>query len=606
MINLYVNDELVDVSPGTRIATNIKRIDFNSLASRFVNYTSSIKLPITENNSRIFGYPENIQSGSKKPYQLIPCRYVQNSVDLFENPNIYISRVTKNYEASILENVVSVFENADIKTLKDISPISESGWNPSDIDAARLNTQGIVAAAIGFGKSGAFYQSTYFLPCFFYHTLIKAILQDTGLTLSGNILTDSRFTDLVVPLPGKFQYTDEFISPSRGRSYRVGDQVQIEIPTGVDIPIDFNVVQWGSDNFSISGRRYTFPQYVNAEINVPITITIDSFNDGTTVSAQLIKNNVDVLATENFTTSETRTLSFTGDFDEGDFLEVITNTDAPITGISYTIGGGGEGNYFDISPTIIPNKDYVYWNEFFRDVNCIDLLQDFFARFFLIPKQVGNTLYLKTISEIITDKVNVIDWSDKLAGTDVIDILPDYAQENYFNYSNSPVGSGFISISNTVLKTESDLFTSVFEPVETRLVNSAYICAYIPVYDSSSTATHEMDEVPLTILTLKNRSIEPSITFNSTARTDYKIAYFIDSGQAKDSGFQYFIDQFYPEFQEALQTNKVITKLLILNELDIASYDPHKLIYDGYGYYILNEIKNFIGKITKVELFKVL
>jgi len=107
------------------------------------------------------------------------------------------------------------------------------------------------------------------------------------------------------------------------------------------------------------------------------------------------------------------------------------------------------------------------------------------------------------------------------------------------------------------------------------------------------------------LLTLKARTTETAITFDGAARTDYKLGYFVDITQTKDTGFQYFVDQFYPSLESSLQQNKTITKFFNLTEVDVASYDQHKMIWDGHGYY-LPKIDKFIpGKITKVVLFKV-
>jgi hypothetical protein len=84
------------------------------------------------------------------------------------------------------------------------------------------------------------------------------------------------------------------------------------------------------------------------------------------------------------------------------------------------------------------------------------------------------------------------------------------------------------------------------------------------------------------------------------------LGHFIDQTQTKDTGFQYFIDQFYHSFRESIQRTKTITKYFNITPLDIQSYDQHIPIWDGRAYYIIASIDKFVsGKITKVELLKV-
>ncbi len=136
---------------------------------------------------------------------------------------------------------------------------------------------------------------------------------------------------------------------------------------------------------------------------------------------------------------------------------------------------------------------------------------------------------------------------------------------------------------------------------------TGHLVAHLKVFNSQSVTAKDFDEEPgIRLLTLKARTNENAITFDQTPRTDYKMGYFVDGSLAKDTGWQYFLDQFYPSLQSSLQKNKMITKQFFLSEIDVAQYDPHKLVFDGHAYYIVNEIKSFIaGKSTTVELFKV-
>ena len=255
----------------------------------------------------------------------------------------------------------------------------------------------------------------------------------------------------------------------------------------------------------------------------------------------------------------------------------------------------------------------VNWNSLFPDIEVKDILKDFIVRFGIVLKQRKGVMYLKTIEEIISDRANAINWSAKLVNTHTrkIDFSSKFAKENNFIYNNSvndkELGSGVLSIDNETLKPSDDFYSSIFESVDTELFNTDYKSAIMNVYDPASTGiTDFKDSPPFTVLTLRNPGLDPDITFDAIPRDDYKVGYFIDSEQSKDSGFTYFLGEFYGNYTTALQKSKMVEKEYRLSVMDIYGYDPHKLIYDGEGYYMINRISNFLpDTITKVQLFKV-
>ncbi len=260
------------------------------------------------------------------------------------------------------------------------------------------------------------------------------------------------------------------------------------------------------------------------------------------------------------------------------------------------------------------DRSVVIWNSLLKNIPCSVFLKDFFNRFAVIPKQEDNVLYLKTIEEICTDTANAADWSEKRVNEkQTIDFQSTYGQSNHLSHTDSDsvndplLGDGVFTIDSNILPTDKTVFRSEFMNALTPTLNS-HKAIQIPVYDADSTDIDVFGEVPgLRIATLKDRTTEPAITFNATPRTDYKLAYFVDGLLTKDTGFQYFTDQFYRILARALQKNKKITRYYYLSVIDIANYDPHRMVWDGEGYYIINKIVNFVpGKITKVELFKIL
>ena len=676
---VYVGDRIIDLKPGQVVATTVKKIQVGELKKRNITHTNNLKGIWTESNRIALGFALEEHSSSTIPYTLQACKIVQNGIETIPDGLMYISGDVSKPEFSfvVLENVFDFFSTIDAITCDQVEAFADSGWNGLARDNARANTSGIISAILNWGRG--IYQADFFLPCFYYHSLVSAILGYTGLTVSGSILTDARFKELVIPFPGDtFTYDDTVVVPGFSQKGTKAEDTDADISPSYP-------------GGTVTAGKYIFIQALN--IQSPTVGIINDVAGFTTVSEETFAWGTAKLMYKVAAGTETgtETLTRTGSTGVGTFfmgqIYIIEGTsltledsdpnsasgNATITWDAVTATGGTHRsllafvvNYEDgAAPgtptgytevasdgsTLVSNQYLalkqkqnvssggsvtasgsatswaswhisfyatstytVDWNQYFADITPKDVLRDFFTRFGIVHKQVKETLYLKTLEAICTDRAGAVDWSSKLVNRhlETINLKSDYAQNNYFNHNKSDevddptLGRGVMTVDSNILPGEKNVFDSVFGNSITETTNG-YLAATVPVYDADSADIEDIANAPgLRVLTLKARAAEAAITFNVTARTDYKIAYFVDSLLTKDTGFQYFIDQFYASFETALQKNKVITKFYRLTELDIAQYDPHKMVYDGEGYYIVNEITNFIpGKITKVSLFKV-
>lgn len=624
MILLSISDRVVDLYPGQTIATTFQKINIGDISARYLNYTSRLKAPFTENNNIIFGLSKNEESLTSKPYTKLNCKVSIYGLEIRTITICIIDSVEDDgYVISLIEDGFDYFKSIKGKLLLDINPIATSSWNASGIDASRTNTEGIIAAVLHWGKSGGIYQYDYFLPCFYYHSIIKSLLEFTGLELSGDILTDSRFTDLVMPYWAEsFEYDSRFNYLNTLATNQTEDSFGIIDPMGdfSGIIVSLPTVPYGDSN--IENSVYTVSSDgagVNLTVEVRIDFEVFDWSDATFVRAIIAVNDDD--SGTGFTIfnpsagSGEQTFTLTDDFQDGDTIHISFDTDASMADVGITIN---PGVFLRVTVNTTVNRDAVNWNALLGELSCDDLIADFFNRFALIHKIENGVMYLKSIEEIISDRENAIDWSSKLVRLEKIYFHgengnSDFSQNNYFTYEDSEdvkdpeLGKGNMAISNEILDSDNEIFESFFQKTNLTVIGD-YRVATIPVFDASSASIEDFvsDQPGVRLLTLKDRTIENSITFDSVARTDYKLAYFVDQQQDKDTGFQYFIDQFYPSLSTALQKSKFITKYYNLSIVDINMYDPHKLIFDGDGYYIVNKISNFVqGRLTKVELFKV-
>lgn len=645
MTLLYINDTLVDLPPKFDFATTIVKADFSDLTKRNINYTNSVKLQWTPVTIQLLGFALYEKSSTSIPYQKLTAKVVQNGVETISDGIAWVVSADANgVTISVYENLVTLFDAITGKSVTKLYYLTPSSWLAAGIDTARLATSGAKALVLSWGKAGALFQLNYFLPSFFYYEMVQAILKQTGLTLSGAILTDTRFTDLLIPyFKEKWAYPqnvldglnqtaklnavtamgtlpltsaagtrlgplDTYISPVSPTvntwNLALAEWVvpNIGSPDGVDfavggftIDINYDITYNGvvNGNFRADLIRVRDGITSTQEILVPfesnpggpITLPGQVISTGTALDKTIRNGDKFYLVVYN-------------DFSGTDDVSVTLNT---LT-LAFT-------SYTAVSRTL------VNWNFLLGDIQQMDVLRDFTVRFGIVYKQVGSTLYLKTLEEIITDISNAVDWTSKR-----VKIAPDdqlvfkglnYGQRNTFDYNDqqddASLGQGLITISNGSLEAERSVFTSEFENCLTSTIDSGKK-AVIPVYDATSTNIDTFAKEPgLKLVTQRAKdAAEPTISFNGVARSDYKVGYFVDALKTKDTGFQYFLSQFYPSLNSALQKAKTITRHYNLTEGDIANYDPHKMIYDDGSYFIVDTIDKFVpGKLTKVILFKI-
>ena len=613
MTQIWINDSLVDMFEDTFIPINVQKINIADLKTRSVNFAANVSLPWTKQNALIFGFAYDLNSVTSAPYTKLATKVVQNGVEMFvDGVAIIMMAEKRKLSISIFENIYDYFLIVNTLQVKDLNLITNSAWNAAAIDAARTNTSGIISAILSWGRAGAIYQFNFFLPCFFYHTIINGILAYTGLTASGAILTDTDYLDLVIPFPGdKFVYPRSYVDSSAAKVSRTTDLVIGQVLTGVRL-IFFENIDYGAN---ITTTEYTFTDVINCTVTAVLRVNGIVWNLATTLRIQILKNGVEIAFYQTASpTTDTgvQTLTVTDNFIAGDIvkLNIQSNFGSVPDGVDCTVLSTAT---LTISPTTDVNRALVAWNVLLPEISCQQVLSDFFNRFGIIPKQEGTNLILKTIKEIIDDRGNAVDWSDKEVGDDFsIKFDSEYAQANRFLYAkidlvgDALLGSGSIDISNNRLPPQRDILSSVFGNALTE-DNGGYLVATVPVYGAASVAIKDFITSPeLRLLTLKSRTTEASVIFDSTPRTDYKMAYFTDVTLLKDTGFKYFVNKYYDGLEQALQNNKIVDKQFLLTDSDIAQFDPHKLIWDGKSYFIVNKISNFIsGRVTKVELFKV-
>lgn len=621
MILFYIGDDLLDLFPGTKLAVSVKRNDVNDLSARFVSYTNQIKIPKTANNLSIIGLDDE-KSYSTSVYSKLQCKIVINGYEVISYGVALINKIDDSINVQVFDNLVDIFDPLRDLNTSDLytfgSPIA---WSDSGADSARNNTTGHIFALGDFGKRAG---KLFLVPLFFYHDIIREILEYIGVDatdINTYCNNDTDVTSLVYQkLPSTLEYK-ESISEVYNCKYEMGAGYSFGAGlSDIKIINMDTLVYGGTRNFyDAANDQYDATDYVQFYIVFTlVSASIESAGIGEPFLIELVRDRGGVITVLNSATYLVTIgpLSLDGEFLEGNVE--LEPGDLVYARFS-TDGGGGTafGTFNDVTYEFIStprvytqntNFDYLKVNP----ISAYDFLRDFTVRFGIIYNTSDSgTVRIKRLKEILQQRENAIDWTGKYVRTDDSNFKSKYKKDNYFEYANQSIlgsiGKGNLQASNVADMGSYTIYKSPFNGCDSTTYIYTNLC-YLPYYDSTSVDLSDpKNELPLVLLSLRDRlSFETAYTFDTSPRSDYSVAYFVNDSLAKDTGFQYFVDRYYQVFNESINNYKLETRYYNLVEKDIFEYDPFRMIYDNGDYYLINKIENFVpGQITKVELLRI-
>lgn len=606
---IIVNDIVLDLYPNTIITQTIKANEVGDVKTRNVSYTNSFKIPLTENNNLIFEYANQIQSETGIPYAQIPVRQIENGIEIIRNGYLQMTQADNSYNIFILSSGYGFFNQIEGKYLVDLDLSALIA--DFDPDATMNTTTGVIFPVINYGDfDGSSMDANTNLPSTYYHTIINQIFEDAGYEKSGAIFSNAKYLNLIIPYGRKnFLYDGKFSIPFEFSAITSGSQVFVN-PVLND-NIDFVNETKESTYYNSGTGRFTNSNAVTIYGDWFATLTY-TFSGGIGFTVQIRKNGATILATANGTVAGgTIVLDSRVSYPNGVTMQQTEYIEVIFTGTTgtVTITDGNFYNSIRSNIAVVPGNAIDY-GKLLPDVTQKEIITDFAVRFGLILEEKDGTVYCKSLDEIILDKANALDWTNKnVTRKDSISFTPlEYAQNNYFDYSNTDelidkvFGRGNLAVSNANAQLDKSIFQSVFNNTATILV-ATVLAAKIPIYEASTTRDIFDNEPGIRLLLVRDKySYEPTIN----GETSYKVAYFEDPNQTYTMDFNQFLEDAYYYFGLSLQKAKVPSREYLLTDIDISEFSFLYPVFDKDSYFLVNTIKNYVsGKMTSVELFKI-
>ncbi|HEY4326172.1 MAG TPA: hypothetical protein VGN20_19450 [Mucilaginibacter sp.] len=497
-LQLYLNDELVDLSNDSPIALTFQINDLADVKNQQGNTSNQFKLPLTQRNRRILGFPDDIAVTTNLPYQKYQAKLIQDGLEIIPYGIGELNGIDQDTaNITILSGNVDFFDAIDGK-LYDMgdstSQWSSYGqnlvWRPYDhtwsLDNAansQTKTDGWIWPVIDYGlMTDDFTQPINvrnMRPGFFIKTAIDLLLQSAGYKGTGSLLVDPLYPLLIAQFSnGNFEHGTDY----QNQPDNWGIAVENLMQTYLNYPNVLNpagTLNWNSINSDPSQQFSGNTTFTSKQINnVIITVTLPhvllygritppDFSSTLSVFIRIHRPGLPDI------TPAQLDFSFNGygpyPRDPNGWTRVLgTNGNKIIGSMSFynsvlsfqtTLPAGASVDIYYEFTGFTGSHAYIYPNatfsvksqngtvqfgqtlqceRIFPDISQKDLLKDTLQRFGIVCQTDNNnkTISFNSFKDIVNNIPIAKDWTTKCLdqGKQVTFQLGNYAQVNYMQY----------------------------------------------------------------------------------------------------------------------------------------------------------------------------
>lgn len=624
--------------------------DVGEPKDRQLNYTLPFYFPETPNNVIAFEMLGVIGNTSTIPYKRLPVKVVENGVEVIPDGIIAVSgKQKKGFKAHIYGGNVFLFDAIGSKKVNelDLSSVNHSVSEENFVNSFD-NDEGYVYAISDFGKfrpDTEGIEVNYQVPSIFVHTLWSFIFNQSNVEFHGDIFQDDKFKKLlltthrgynsevdVINDPINVTMAEQITQLNNYNNWVFGSTPPPQVFIFLVYPAQANVL--GTLIQTTQSGVYTFNLHIDVNINdvdLNYQVYIKMYKPSGNIfipAEEVYSQNIGELVGLPYTilgVNHPTNLSLNLDVSGEVFLE--DNTDVYITIEYHRLLIGNESTTI-FNQTI---TDFVFtnnvalttlsFNSFLGDLSQIAFIKDVMQHFGLIFQKRKNKLAYDfiRIADLIADRTNTLDWSDKLVGDPPENYkLSRYAQSNRFAYHYLEADSvrfsdGLMKINNENLPSERTLVQRPYNAPtisETQLLNEDI--TYTPFWkvernDDGTIKNYK----PFSSKNyfVEKKMVNGTVNYGLTGNTNNN-SFTGDVPIMDFSNLSYdqLLSENYTELNKALDFNFVITAELLLDELDIQDLDLFKTIFlkQYSADFYINKIKYVDSSLpSKVELVKI-
>lgn len=519
-LQLYINDQLVDLNDDAPIALTFQINNLAEVQNQQGNTSNQFKLPLTQRNRMILGFPDDIAFTTGAPYKQYPAKLVQDGLEIIPYGVAELNNIEQdNANITVLSGNVDFFDAVDGK-LYDMGDSTslwsnygksllwkpyDHAWNVHNVATSQTKTDGWIWPLIDYGLiSNSDYATPidvrYQRPGFFIKTAIDLLLKSAGYKGSGSLLQDPLYPKLICQFANdSFDHGTDIQNNVTYKSVTVqtGQNFSRSHPTTANnigaIPFGL-IVSDTSHYYDAAHNGYFVSEITSVTASIAFGISLsatnpsrshdysskiaiqirlyDDLNMNINAGQVLADTIVDYADRGNLTTIvlNNQTVSFDQVLQPGQGIR-ITYEFLGYTGATFTLHSGATFNIQNRAQGVQYGQQ-IQCERIFPDISQKDLLKDILQKFGVIcqTNNADRTIHFNSLRDIVNNIPAAKDWTVKCIdqGKQVSFKLGNYAQVNYLKYKDDDgvlpkaFADSQISISDTTLPASADLFQSQF------------------------------------------------------------------------------------------------------------------------------------------------
>jgi hypothetical protein len=569
-IQLFINDNLVDLSDDSPIALTFQINNLAEVKNQQGNTSNQFKLPLTQRNRQILGFPDEVAMCSLLPYTPYQAKLIQDGLEIIPYGIAELNGTDQETaDLTVLSGNVDFFDAIDGKLYDMGDSTSQWGaklvwkpydhvWNLDNVVQSQVKTEGWIWPVVDYGAiSTADYtipvDVRYQRPGFFIKTAIELLLQSAGYKGSGSLLEHPLYPLLICQFANdSFEHgTDVQNNPDiKSMTVQIGVPRQVDHPytTGNLGEISFSqLITDPSGAYKAAYNGYFVSEITSVTASVAFNMSFFSTythhrNDSSKIAILILlyddihspRSVAQVLATStvfdyNDRGSETNWLIsnqvITADctLQPGQGLKIGYEFTGQV-GSSFTMTSGT----FSIQNKVqnVAFGQLIQCERIFPDIAQKDLLKDILQHFGIICQtdNAGKKMSFNSFKDIVANIPIANDWTAKCLnhGKAVSYKLGGYAQVNYLRYKQDDnvlpkyFADDQINISDATLTPSADLIVSQFAPTLNRPYVNGTIAQILKIEPTASSNDFTISTQPRLLVDQKYNLLNAGKTINFT------------------------------------------------------------------------------------------
>jgi len=625
--HLYVNDVECDLDDDEIIAINKQVNDIAEMQDRQSDYSAEFKIRKTRAMRDLFELSGEIGANTDLPYSKIPCRYVNEGIEVVSTGYLIINKSDYNYYyVSIYSGNLNFFDLLEDKTLNDLTLQScNHTWNAETMAASHTTSPApdylypLCEPSDDGGMNTLSGTTTelyggWIWPFVKCKAIFDEIMLNSGFTAQGQFLTNDVFLKMFVPIANREASSSllskYFYSLTNNNTYNFTAPLTV-LPGGTTILGDYEFRYFG---FYLTRFAATYKIRIRLKIvksqhvDPPVVYVRDESVSPSDSSLTVVSRFIYFW----FEHEEVTDYYYEGSYDaeSGIYLKFIVG---PCYVYSYDIqiydAESVKIGYLSEFSAINPISTYL------SDMSQTDFIKMICNIFALIPDADSRTGVVKfwNYSELYENIPNARDWSDYLSESDdeIEFQFGEYAQNNYMRFTDSDdvakdTGLGNMQINDETLEDEKDIIEI---PVST--TDEVTILTDVDVsriafneYNDSDAVYDQKDE------------IDPRVVISeiATGKT-FKIRQTVAPGTTYDVTDPYKVRAMtfgdvitnYSSLSQMLYKANLRRVKLNLPVYEVAGLKHYIPVYFSQfkSYFYVNKIENYVnGQLCTVEIIK--